>query len=102
MPLENNNLAVLVDPNRVGLNEVHLTLTTPQGEPVPVRGMSVGFSLPAEDIGPLEARGRKLGSGHYVVQGRQLSIEGDWTITVRARLSRFAEKSARVRVDVRE
>jgi copper transport protein len=102
VPLGGNNLAVLVDPGSVGLNEVHLTLTTPQGEPVRVRGMTVGFSLPAENIGSLEARGRKLATGHYVVQGRQLSIEGRWTITVRARLGRFVEKSAGVRVDVAE
>jgi copper transport protein len=100
VPLGGDNLAVLVDPSRVGLNEVHLTLTTPQGEAVRVRGMTVGFSLAAEDIGPIEARGRKLGTGHFVVQGRQLSIEGEWTIKVRARLSRFVEKRARVRVEV--
>jgi copper transport protein len=100
VPLGGNNLAVLVDPNRVGLNEVHLTLTTPQGAPARVRGMTVGFVLPAEDIGPLAARGRRLGPGHFVVQGRQLSIEGEWTLTIRARISRFVEKRARVGVEV--
>jgi hypothetical protein len=62
--------------------------------------MSVGFALPANDIGPIEARGRKLGMGHFVVQGRQLSIEGAWILTIHVRLSRFDEKSARVRVEV--
>jgi copper transport protein len=100
VPLGNNNLAVLVDPNRVGLNEVHLTLTTPQGKPVRARSMTVGFALPAEDIGPLTAQGRRLGPGHFVVQGRQLSIEGDWMLTIRARLGPFVEKGARVRVEV--
>ena len=100
VPLGGDNLAVLVDPARIGRNEVHLTLTTPQGEAVRVRGMSVSFALPANDIGPIEARGRKLGMGHFVVQGRQLSIEGAWILTIHVRLSRFDEKSARVRVEV--
>ena len=100
VPLGDDNLAVLVDPNRVGLNEVHLTLTSPQGEPVRARSMTVEFALPAEEIGPLTAPGQRLGRGHFVIQGRQLSIEGNWRLTIRARLGRFVEKTARVRVEV--
>jgi copper transport protein len=95
-----DNLNVLVDPREVGENSVHLTLTDPSGAPVEVRRMDVLFSLPSEGIGPLEGAGRELATGHFVVQGRQISVPGDWTLVVEARLDRFSQETAEVEVTV--
>jgi copper transport protein len=98
--LGQNNLNLLVDPNQVGENEVHLTLTAPSGAPVPVRQMRVLFRMPSEGIGPLVGSGVRLAPGHFVVQGHQLSVPGEWTLEVVARSSRFEEERTRVAVPV--
>lgn len=63
-------LDVLIDPAQVGDNTVHLTATNSDGSPLELRGMTVDFSLPAEDVGPIVAKGKNLSPGHYVVEGK--------------------------------
>jgi copper transport protein len=96
-----NNLNVLVQPARVGANQIHLTATAPSGAPVRIEKMTVLFEQPARDIGPLEARARKLAPGHFVVQGRQLSVTGEWTIDVAALVGKFKQIQATVQLEVR-
>lgn len=95
-----NELNVLVDPNTVGENEIHLTVSTPEGAAVPVREMRVLLTMPSESIGPIVARGTKLATGHFVVQGHQLSVAGRWTLEVIGRLNRFEEVRVRVPLTV--
>lgn len=102
VPLGGARLEVLVDPNRVGANEVHLTATTPRGEPLRIRHMEVLFSLPSEELGPIAAEGRRLAPGHFVVQGNQLSVPGTWKLEVVARSDRFTEQRAVVEIVVNQ
>lgn len=96
------NLDVLVDPNKVGSNEVHLTATQPSGGPLRVRGMRVLFRMPEEDIGPIVGRGHRLAPGHYVVHGNQLSVPGEWRLEIVARIDKFTDERATVDVTVNE
>ena len=98
--LGDDNLDVLVAPNEVGANQVHLTATTPAGKPVRIKQMKVLFSMPSEDIGPIVGEGKKLAPGHYVVQGNQLSVPGDWRFEIVARLDKFTEERTTVSVTV--
>ncbi len=95
-----DELDVLVDPNQVGENEVHFTVTSPTGAAVAIKEMRVLFTMPAESIGPIVADGERLAKGHFVVQGNQLSVPGRWTLEVVARIGRFDEVRARVPVTV--
>jgi copper transport protein len=99
--LGENNLNVLVQPARVGANQIHLTATAPSGAPVRIEKMTVLFEQTERDIGPLEARARKLAPGHFVVQGRQLSVTGEWTIDVAALVGKFKQIQATVQLQVR-
>ncbi|MPZ92579.1 MAG: hypothetical protein GEU68_13255 [Actinobacteria bacterium] len=94
------NLNVLVDPNTIGENQIHLTATKASGEPARIFGMRVELSMPSEQIGPLPVRGRRLAKGHYVIQGRQLSVEGEWRLEVFARPSRFEEVTTAIDLQV--
>jgi nitrogen fixation protein FixH len=74
----------------------------PTGKPVPIKGMEVLFRMPEEDIGPLEGEGTKLAKGHFVVQGHELSVPGDWQLEIVARLGKFTEERATVGVTVNQ
>lgn len=98
--LGDNTLNVLVDPNEVGENIVHLTATSSDGSPAEIEAMKTRFSMPGEGIGPLIAEGRELGPGHFVVQGHQLSVPGRWVIQIEARVDRFTNLTSTVEVTV--
>lgn len=95
-----NRLDVLVTPGKVGENEVHLTAFTPTGAPAAIDSMEVLFTLPDEGIGPIAAPGTFLAPGHFVVQGRQLSVAGRWVLEVVAKTGRFTEERTTVEVRV--
>lgn len=93
-------LDVLIDPTQVGDNSVHLTATNGDGSPFELRRMTVDFALPKQDVGPLVAQGRKLSPGHYIVEGKQLSIPGEWTLTIKGRVDKFTQVDAEATVEV--
>ena len=93
-------LDVLVDPNLAGANSVHLTAVTASGDPAPVAAMRVKFSMPERSIGPLLGDGRRLARGHFVVEGRQLSLPGLWELTIVGRTGRFQQERATVELEV--
>jgi copper transport protein len=93
-------LDVLVDPAQVGANSVHLTATNDDGSPLELRGMSVEFALPEQDLGPLLAKGRELSPGHFVVEGNQLSIPGEWTLTFKGRVDKFTQADATTTIEL--
>lgn len=98
--LGSNNLNVLVDPNQVGANEVHLTATEPSGAPAEIEEMRVLFRMPSQGIGPLVGKGTELATGHFVVQGNHLSVAGEWRLEIVARFSEFEEERTSVDVTV--
>jgi copper transport protein len=100
--LGDNNLDILVDPNEIGENEVHLTVTTSSGTAAEIQAMKVRFVMPEQDIGPLIGKGTELGPGHFVVQGHQLSVAGEWILEVEARIDKFTNLHAEVKVTVNE
>jgi copper transport protein len=95
-----NDLEIVVDPNEIGENLVHLTVTTPAGAPAEIQAMKVRFVMPEQDIGPLTGAGKELGPGHFVVQGNQLSVAGEWILEIEARIDKFTNEQARARVTV--
>lgn len=98
--LGEGRLDVLVTPNKVGENEVHLTAVTSSGAPLKVKQMRALFTMPEQDIGPIVGKGRLLAPGHFVVQGHQLSVPGRWDVEVVARTSRFDEERATFELNV--
>ena len=95
-------LEATVDPARVGANELHLYLLDARtGAPFDgTKELTVNTTLPAKDIGPIAARPRRAGPGHYVVEGLQLVPKGEWRIAVASRVSEFEEHAATLEVEV--
>lgn len=95
------NVNILIDPNEIGENLVHVTATEPNGRPAEdLDAVEVRFTMPEEDIGPLTGEGRRLGPGHYVVQGRQLSIAGEWNLEFVLRVGEFDQYTKELQVEV--
>ena len=94
------HLAVGVDPNEVGTNMIHLSLTTEEGLPGQAEEMRVLFRMPSEDIGPIKGMADARGPGTFVVHGHHLSVPGEWTLEIVALIDRFTEERATVEIVV--
>lgn len=98
---EDLRVEMVVDPNRAGdLNEVHLYFTDPTGRPVELTDVEVAMALPAKDIQPVRRVPFRAGSGHMLMSGRELTISGDWEITITTQLDEFTQAAATFDVPV--
>ena len=101
VPFGEGQLNLVIDPNRAGVNEIHLSVLTAGGLPALVPGeATIEFRMPEQDIGPILRPLQVAGPGHYVHVGPELAIPGEWVITVRQRTSEFEEVTADVAVTV--
>ncbi|HJR91945.1 MAG TPA: copper resistance protein CopC [Acidimicrobiia bacterium] len=91
---------LVVDPNRVGANQVHAYVLTATGAPAEATGEAIlEFRLPAEEIGPIVPPVVVAGPGHWVYTGSDITIPGEWEITFRLATD-FEELSATARVNI--
>jgi copper transport protein len=100
-PLE---LDLTVDPARVGVNELHVYLFRAR-DGTPFKGtkeLTVRLSQPGKGIGPIDARLRSGGPGHYLADAVTLSPGGTWQIEVTDRVSDFDQYSTKATIDVKE
>jgi copper transport protein len=94
-------LNLVVDPNRAGINEIHLYVLTAGGLPALITGeVTLEMSMPTQDIGPIVRTPQIAGPGHYTHTGPELAIPGEWVITVRQKTSQFEEAVAEIPVVV--
>jgi copper transport protein len=99
--LGNDSVNLVVDPNRAGANSVHLYLLDSSGRPAElVQTLTLELSLPSNQLGPIRRQPFVAGPGHYQLSSSDLSIPGEWTIVVRAQVSKFEEQSAVFHVTV--
>lgn len=91
---------VTVDPNRAGVNEMHVYLFSADGRPAPAESILVGLSMPANDIGPIEREPTPTGPAHWTLSEAELPIAGRWIVTISASITRFDEVSTEIPIDV--
>ena len=90
-------LNLVVDPNRVGQNEIHFYLLDETGRPVSdIPSVTAELTQPARDIGPIVREPFVAGPGHWQISGNDLAVPGEWIIELVLGLDRFTE----VRVEV--
>ncbi len=93
-------LDLTVEPNRAGRNEMHLYLFTDDGRPAEASNVLVTLSMPAKDIGPIEREPTLTGPGHWTLSGAELPLPGRWNVGFAAAVSKFADATAEVPIDV--
>jgi copper transport protein len=92
---------VVVDPNQVGRNTIHLYVLDETGRPsTDVDDLVFELTYLPEDIGPIPIEPFFAGPGHWVAVSDELVFAGDWELRVVAGLDRFTELSAEVTVPV--
>jgi len=92
-----------VDPARLGPNEIHLyLLDAKDSKPSTVtKELTVTLALASSKIGPLPAKAREAGPGHYVIDTVQLVPAGDWRLHVTSRVSEFDQYERSLEVPIR-
>lgn len=89
-PFGDGRMEVWLQPGRAGLNDIHVILLGSDGAPEDrYDEVLFSLSLPARDVGPIEAEPVRIGPGHFQLVATDLSIRGDWVITVAVRPDRF-------------
>jgi copper transport protein len=98
---EGLEIDVVVDPNEVGRNAIHLYVLDATGRPsAEVEDLMLELTYLPESIGPIPIEPFFAGPGHWVANSDELAFPGDWEIRVVAGLDRFTELSAEVTVPV--
>jgi hypothetical protein len=92
---------VVVDPNQVGRNAIHLYVLDATGRPAAdIDELRLELTYLDEGIGPIELEPLFAGPGHWIANTDELRFAGDWEIRVVAGIDRFTEQSTEVTVPV--
>jgi len=92
---------LVVDPNRVGVNELHLYVFDATGRPTgELADVTVNLTHPERDIGPIERVAFVAGAGHWQVDGRDFAVPGRWVVEVVIGVDRFTTVTTEVEVVV--
>lgn len=83
---------ITLDPARVGRNSVEAVVLDAEGGFAIVPELRLSFSLPAQDIGPLDARLSDRG-GYWGTHDLDLPLAGTWQMKVTVRVSEIDQVS---------
>ncbi|MFI1962156.1 copper resistance protein CopC [Streptomyces althioticus] len=85
-PGGSGTVQLTMDPGRVGENGLQAVVFGPQGALSFVPELRVTFTLPSEDVGPIDA-GLTDRGGYWATNDLTLPLEGDWTMKLTVRVS---------------
>jgi copper transport protein len=80
------NVQITLDPGRVGDNSVQAVVYGPDGGFISIPELRLSFTLPSQDVGPLDARLTDRG-GYWSATSVNLPIPGTWEMKVTVRTS---------------
>ncbi|MEU8652809.1 copper resistance protein CopC [Streptomyces sp. NPDC048737] len=85
-PGARGSVQITLDPGRVGENSVQAVVYGPDGGFATVPELRMSFSLPGQDIGPLDAKLTDRG-GYWAADAVNLPLPGTWEMSVTVRAS---------------
>jgi copper transport protein len=97
---DDGSVNVVVDPNQAGSNQIHVYFYDRDGRPAEVPDdaeVTIGLSLPADDIGPIRRTPFRAGPSHFQLDSNDLVTGGRWLVEVGVR-SRFEEAGGEIEV----
>jgi copper transport protein len=87
-------------PAKAGLDAIHVTVTNTDGTIPSLSAMTVELRLPDRNLGPINVPMEELAPNHYVNDSATIPFAGTWTVTVRAQVGTFDEKTFLAKVPV--
>ena len=93
-------ITVYVGPGTEGPNQTHLYLNSAKGLPYDAAQITIEFTLPADNLGPITATVQRDGPGHYLDLPLPLTFPGTWTLSVTIRSDNFDETTVTVPVKI--
>lgn len=95
------DVEITLDPNRAGLNAVHIYVLDQTGRPADaVEDLHLNLTYVPEDIGPFRIEPFSAGPGHWTGNIQDLTFAGEWRIEVVAGIDRFTEARTEIPVVV--
>jgi copper transport protein len=98
-PLSRGQVALGIEPPRVGQAALHLSVLDPAGRPLAVPEVRASLRLPARDLGPFPVSLRTAGPGHYIA-ATTLPLTGRWLVDVTVRTSEVDQTTLSIPVQV--
>ncbi|MGP4000018.1 copper resistance CopC/CopD family protein [Streptomyces sp. 8N706] len=78
---------ITVDPGVTGGNALDLKIARPNGKALDAPEVKISFRLDSRDLGPLTVAPVHLETGHWVANGVQLPMAGNWEVSLTVRTS---------------
>jgi len=100
---EGGSVNLIVLPAQVGENTMHMQYTDTDGRPIDVANtLAIDFALPAAELSAITRQTAKVGPGHFIYTGPELSIVGIWTVTLVARTGDFSQQRNSFQVPIND
>ncbi|MDP9465594.1 MAG: copper resistance protein CopC/CopD, partial [Actinomycetota bacterium] len=76
---------ITISPGRVGANEMHLFVSSPNSSLIQPDAFTVTIEDPSRDVNPIIVDVTKAGAGHYINNAASLPYEATWRLVLKAR-----------------
>ncbi|MDQ7905211.1 copper resistance protein CopC [Phytohabitans sp. ZYX-F-186] len=98
--LGSHSAVVVLTPGTTGVNALQLNILDAGKRPVePIAAPELSFSLPAQDVGPLERPVSRTAPGRYEAVA-EFPLPGRWIIEVSVRTSKYENPIAQIPVEI--
>lgn len=99
-PQGTGNVSVLVTPDRLGPNQLRVSVTNSKGQPYHPQEIDVVLALPQRNLGPLPVKLTAEGPGTYRSTPVVVSLTGQWQVRITIRSDAFDETTVTIPVSV--
>ena len=101
-PMATGSVSLTLSPALAGVNTMVVQYSGSDGQPVDVaNSLTIEFSLPSAQLGPITRQVIKSGPGRFVLEGPELSLRGAWDVTLKVRTGDFTQEQSSFQVPIR-
>jgi copper transport protein len=99
-PLGTGTVSVLVTPDRLGPNQLRVSVTNAKGQPYRPQQVEASLALPERNLGPLPVKLTAEEPGTYLSAPTIVTITGQWQLQITIRSDAFDEVTVMLPVSV--
>ena len=99
-PQGTGTVSILVTPDRLGPNQIRVSVTNDNGQPYRPQQVDAVLALPERNLGPLPVKLTAQGPGTYLSAPTVVTITGQWQLRITIRSDAFDETTVTIPVSV--